>query len=311
MKPDISVTLCGIKMANPIVSASGTCGYGRELSQLYALGGLGAFTVKSLTLEKRLGNPTPRIAECVSGILNSIGIQSQGVRHFLEHDFPFLKQYAVPVIVSISGTKVEDYPKLAAILDQEDGISAIEVNISCPNLKAGGCSFGSDPEISGQVIQLVKSSTKLPVIAKLTPNVTDITAIARSVEKNGADAISMINTLSGMAIDIYTQKPKLGNVFGGLSGPAIKPVAIKMVWEVYRAVRIPIIGMGGVMTWEDAIEFILAGATAVGVGTVLFRDPWVVFEIVEGVRTYLETRGIHGLDDIRGKVKLPAKRNAR
>ena len=311
MKPDISVTLCGIKMANPIVSASGTCGYGRELSQFYDLGVLGAFTVKSLTLEKRLGNPTPRIAECVSGILNSIGIQSQGVRHFLEHDLAFLKQYAVPVIVSISGTRVEDYPKLASILDLEDGISAIEVNISCPNLEAGGCSFGSDPEIAGRVIELVKSSTKLPVIAKLTPNVSDITAIARSVEKNGADAISMINTLSGMAIDIYTQKPKLGNVFGGLSGPAIKPVAIKMVWDVYRAVRIPIIGMGGVMTWEDAIEFILAGATAVGVGTVLFRDPWVVFEIVDGIRTYLETRGIPGLDDIRGKVKLPVKRNIR
>jgi dihydroorotate dehydrogenase (NAD+) catalytic subunit len=304
-KPDLSVNLCGITLSNPIVTVSGTCGYGRDLAEFYDLRVLGAFTVKSLTLEKRLGNPTPRIAECVGGILNSIGIQSQGVSHFLEHELPFLRQYSVPVIVSISGNTIDDYPKLAVILDQEEGISAIEVNISCPNLEAGGCIFGSDPGVAGQVIHLVKSMTRLPVIAKLTPNVSDITVVAQSVEKNGADAISLINTLAAMAIDIDTREPKLGNITGGLSGPAIKPVAIKMVWDVYRCVRVPIIGMGGVMTWEDAIEFILAGATAVGVGTALFRDPWVVFEILDGIETYMAEKGISRLDEIRGKVKLP------
>lgn len=304
MKPDLSVTICGIKMKNPVVTASGTCGYGQELAQFYDLSVLGAFTAKSVTLEKRAGNPNPRIAECVSGILNSIGIQSQGVRHFIQHDLPLLRTFDVPVIVSISGNCVEDYPKLAALLDREEGISAIELNISCPNLEMGGCSLGADPEVAGRIVRSVKSSTRFPVIAKLTPNVSDITLIARSVEKNGADAITLINTLSGMAIDIQTQRPKLGNVIGGLSGPAIRPVAIKMVWDVYRTVRIPIIGMGGVMTWEDAIEFILAGATAVGVGTALLRDPWVVFEIIDGIEKYMGAKGIQHLDEIRGKVIL-------
>ncbi len=304
MKPDLSVTLCGIQMKNPIVTASGTSGYGQELGRLYDLSVLGAFTAKSITLEKRLGNPNPRIAECVSGILNSIGIQSQGVKHFIEQDLPYLRNYDVPVIVSIAGNYLDDYPKIASFLDREKGISAIEVNISCPNVEMGGCSFGADPEVAGRIVKLVKSATRLPVIAKLTPNVSDITLIARSVEKNGADAITLINTLAGIAIDIQTMRPKLGNVIGGLSGPAIKPVAVKMVWDVYRTVRIPIIGMGGVMTWEDAIEFILAGATVVGVGTALFRNPWVVFEIIEGIEKYMEAKGIRHLDEIRGKVRL-------
>jgi dihydroorotate dehydrogenase (NAD+) catalytic subunit len=308
-KPDLSVTLCGIQMKNPIVTASGTSGYGRELGQFYDLSVLGAFTVKSITLEKRLGNPNPRIAECVSGILNSIGIQSQGVKHFIEQDLPYLRNHDVPVIVSIAGNYLDDYPKIASFLDCEKGISAIEVNISCPNVEMGGCSFGADPEAAGRIVKLVKSATRLPVIAKLTPNVSDITLIARSVEKNGADAITLINTLAGIAIDIQTMRPKLGNVIGGLSGPAIKPVAIKMVWDVYKTVRIPIIGMGGVMTWEDAIEFILAGATAVGVGTALFRNPWVVFEIIKGIEKYMEAKGIRRLDEIRGKVKLHQRKS--
>lgn len=307
MKPDLSVTICGIKMKNPVMTASGTCGYGKELAQFYDLSVLGAFTAKSVTLEKRAGNPNPRIAECLSGILNSIGIQSQGFRHFIQDDLPVLRSFEVPVIVSISGNYVEDYPKLAALLDREEGISAIELNISCPNLEKGGCSLGADPEVAGRIVRLVKSSTRFPVIAKLTPNVSDITLIARSVEKNGADAITLINTLAGMAIDIQTQKPKLGNVTGGLSGPAIRPVAIKMVWDVYRTVQIPIIGMGGVMTWEDAIEFILAGATAVGVGTALLRDPWVVFEIIDGIQSYMEAKGIGCLEEIRGKVQIPRR----
>ena len=306
MKADLSVDLCGFTMANPIVTASGTCGYGRELAEFYDLSALGAFTVKSITLEKRLGNPTPRIAECVGGMLNSIGIQSQGVKHFIEHDLPLLRQYRVPIIVSIAGNTVDDFPKLAALLDREEGISALELNLSCPNLETG-CAFGMDPEVAGRIVQEVKSSTRLPVIPKLTPNVADIRTVAQSVEASGADAITMINTLIGMAIDIQTQKPKLGNIIGGLSGPAIKPVAVRMVWDVYKSVGIPIIGMGGVMTWEDAIEFILAGATAVGVGTALFRDPRVIFDIIEGIRGYLEQRNLERLDEIRGKLKIPLR----
>ena len=304
MKADLTTHLCGIKMSNPVVTASGTSGYGKEFSQFYDLAVFGAFTVKSVFLNKRAGNPTPRIAECASGVLNAIGIPSQGVKHFIREDLPLLRRYQVPVIVSIAGLTVDEFPQVATILDRQEGISAIELNISCPNLEAGGCSFGADPDVTGHIIRLVKSATRLPVIAKLTPNVTDITAIARSIETNGADAVSLINTLGAMAIDIETQKPKLANIFGGLSGPAIKPVGIKMVWQVYNTVKIPIIGMGGVMTWEDAIEYTLAGATAVGIGTVLLGDPWAVFDIVEGMRGYLERKGLNRLEDIRGKVKL-------
>jgi len=308
MKADLSITLCGFRMRNPIVTASGTCGYGQELARFYDLGALGAFTAKSVTLEKRTGNATPRIAECASGLLNSIGIPSQGVKHFVENDLPFLRRYDVPIIVSISGNYADQYRDIATLLDREEGIAAIEVNISCPNLEMGGCSFGADPEAAGRIVRLVKSKTRFPVIAKLTPNVSDIAVIAKSVERNGADAVTLINTLAGMAIDIQTRRPKLGNVVGGLSGPAIKPVAVKMVWDVHRAVRVPIIGMGGVATWEDAIEFILAGATAVGVGTALFKNPWVVFEIVDGMEKYLEARGVRCLEEIRGKLDFPGTR---
>ena len=304
MKPDLSLNLCGIDMANPIVTCSGTSGNGREFARFLDLNLLGAFTAKSITLDKRPGNPTPRIAECTGGILNSIGIQSKGVEHFIQEDLPFLKQYNVPVIVSVSATHQEDYARLAEILDQEDGIKALEVNISCPNLEAGGSSFGADPELSGRIIKQVKDRTHLPVIAKLTPNVTDITVIASSVEANGADAVSMINTVAGMAIDIHSRRPKLGNVIGGLSGPAIKPIAIKKVWDTYRSVSIPIIGMGGINSWEDVIEFILAGSSAVGVGTGLFRNPLVVMDILEGITTFLKENGIERLDSLRGQVEL-------
>ena len=306
MKPDLSLNLCGIDMANPIVTCSGTSGNGREFARFLDLNLLGAFTAKSITLDKRPGNPTPRIAECTGGILNSIGIQSKGVEHFIQEDLPFLRQYSVPVIVSISATHQEDYARLAEILDQEDGIEALEVNISCPNLEAGGSSFGADPELSGRIIKQVKDRTHLPVIAKLTPNVTDITLIARSVEANGADAVSLINTVAGMAIDIHSRRPKLGNVIGGLSGPAIKPIAIKKVWDTYRSVSIPIIGMGGINSWEDVIEFILAGSSAVGVGTGLFRNPLVVMDILEGITAFMKENGIERLDSLRGQVELPS-----
>jgi dihydroorotate dehydrogenase (NAD+) catalytic subunit len=237
--------------------------------------------------------------------LNSIGIQSTGVRNFIDEDLPFLRQYKVPVIVSISGTLMDEYAQLAEILDPQEGIAALEVNISCPNLKAGGSSFGADPLISGQIVKNVKNKTRLPVIAKLTPNVTDITVIARSVEENGADAVSLINTVAGMAIDIHSRRPKLGNVSGGLSGPAVKPIAVKKVWDTYSSVSIPIIGMGGINSWEDVIEFILAGSSAVGVGTGLFRNPLVVMDILEGITTFLKENGIERLDSLRGQVVLP------
>jgi dihydroorotate dehydrogenase (NAD+) catalytic subunit len=305
MKPDLSLNFCGIDMANPIVTCSGTSGNGREFARFLDLNLLGAFTAKSITLDKRPGNPTPRIAECTGGILNSIGIQSKGIEHFIQEDLPFLKQYSVPAIVSISGTRLEEYAQLAEILDQEDSIAALEVNISCPNLEAGGSSFGANPELSGRIIKQVKAKTRLPVIAKLTPNVTDITVIARSVEANGADAVSLINTVAGMAIDIHSRRPKLANVIGGLSGPAIKPIAIKKVWDTYRSVSIPIIGMGGITSWEDVIEFILAGSSAVGVGTGLFNSPLVVMDILEGITAFMEDNGIERLDSLRGQVVLP------
>jgi len=306
MKPDLSFNLCGIDMANPVVTCSGTSGNGRELARFLDLDALGAFTAKSITIDKRPGNPTPRIAECTGGILNSIGIQSKGVRNFIDEDLPFLRQYKVPVIVSISGTLMDEYAQLAEILDPQEGIAALEVNISCPNLKAGGSSFGADPLISGQIVKNVKNKTRLPVIAKLTPNVTDITVIARSVEENGADAVSLINTVAGMAIDIHSRRPKLGNVSGGLSGPAVKPIAVKKVWDTYSSVSIPIIGMGGINSWEDVIEFILAGSSAVGVGTGLFRNPLVVMDILEGITTFLKENGIERLDSLRGQVELPS-----
>jgi dihydroorotate dehydrogenase (NAD+) catalytic subunit len=304
---DLSLNLCGIDLANPIVTCSGTSGNGRELSAILDLNVLGAFTVKSITLDPRPGNPNPRIAECTSGILNSIGIQSKGIRRFVQEDLPFLGQYSVPVIVSIAATRLEEFAKLAEILDHEDGIAALEVNISCPNLEAGGCSFGVDPEVSGRIIKEVKDRTRLPVIAKLTPNVTDITIIARSVEANGADAVSLINTVAGMAIDIHSRRPKLGNVIGGLSGPAVKPIAIKKVWDTFRSVSIPIIGMGGITSWEDVIEFILAGSSAVGVGTILFRNPLIVVDILEGITAFLKENGLERLDSLRGQVVLPFK----
>ena len=305
MEPDLRVNLCGIDLANPLVTCSGTSGNGKEMSRFLDLETFGAFTAKSVTLDIRPGNPTPRIAECTGGILNAIGIQSKGIDYFIKEYLPLLREYNVPAIISISATSAEDYAKLAEILDKEEGIAALEVNISCPNLKAGGSSFGADPEISGHIIKSVKDSTGLPVIAKLTPNVTDITIIARSVEANGADAVSLINTVAGMAIDIHTRRPKLGNVTGGLSGPAIKPIAIKKVWDTYRCVSIPIIGMGGVATWQDVIEFILAGATAVGIGTSLFPNPLVVFDIIENLKIFMKENAIERLEDLRGQVVVP------
>lgn len=300
MKPNLQVNLGGLKMANPVTTASGTFGFGPEYSPYLNINKLGAITVKGTTLEPREGNPTPRLAETPSGILNSIGLQNPGADYLIEHYAPQFRELKTPVIVNISGNTVEEYAQLAAKLDPVTGIAALEVNISCPNVKKGGIAFGSDPTSAAEVTKAVKNATSLPVIVKLSPNVSDIAAIAREVEGAGADALSVINTLLGMAIDIKKKKPILGNIMGGLSGPAVKPVAIRAVWQVYKAVRIPIIGMGGIMTAEDALEFILAGATAVAVGTASFINPRATLDVLEGIERYLVENGIEDINQLVG-----------
>ncbi|OGC04982.1 dihydroorotate dehydrogenase B catalytic subunit [candidate division WOR-1 bacterium RIFOXYA12_FULL_43_27] len=283
MVTDLSIELAGIKLKNPVMAASGTFGYGKEYSEFCDLNQIGAIVTKSITLKPKEGNPPPRIAETPSGILNAIGLQSDGVEKFIAKALPFLEKFDVPVIASIAGGSKEEFAELAKILSKSKRIAGLELNISCPNVKKGGMLFGCDPDAAAEVTKAARKATKLPLIVKLSPNVTDITLIAKAVEKAGADALSLINTLLGMAIDINTKKPKLGNITGGLSGPAIRPIAIRMVWQTAQAVKIPIVGMGGIMTAEDAIEFFLAGASAVQVGTGNFVDPKCIIKIIEGL----------------------------
>lgn len=302
-EPKLAVNLAGIKMKNPVMTASGTCGYGREYRDFYDVNELGAIVVKGLTREPRPGNPVPRIAETPAGILNAIGLQNPGLDVFLREEIPYLRELSLPVIVNIAGNEVEDYRALAAALDGTGGIAALEVNISCPNVKKGGMAFGTDPDAAHAVVRAIRQETGLPVIVKLSPNVTDITAIARGVEAAGADAVSLINTLVGMAVDIRTRRPVIANIVGGLSGPAVKPVALRMVWEVARAVRLPIIGIGGISTAEDAIEFLLAGATAVAVGTASFVNPRAPVEIIAGISQYLAANGIADVNELIGGLR--------
>ena len=302
-EPKLAVNLAGIKMKNPVMTASGTCGYGREYRDFYDVNELGAIVVKGLTRESRPGNPVPRIAETPAGILNAIGLQNPGLDVFLREEIPYLRELSLPVIVNIAGNEAEDYRALAAALGGTDGIAALEVNISCPNVKKGGMAFGTDPDAAHAVVRAIRQETGLPVIVKLSPNVTDITAIARSVEAAGADAVSLINTLVGMAVDIRTRRPVIANIVGGLSGPAVKPVALRMVWEVARAVRLPIIGIGGISTAEDAIEFLLAGATAVAVGTASFVNPRAPVEIIAGISQYLAANGIADVNELIGGLR--------
>jgi dihydroorotate dehydrogenase (NAD+) catalytic subunit len=289
---NLQVELAGLVLKNPVMVASGTFGYGREYAEYFDLGILGAVMVKGVSLEPWPGNPPPRIAETPAGMLNAIGLQNPGVDYFITHDLPWLVDQGVTTIVNIVGKTVEEYAAVAARLDQAPGVAALEVNISCPNVKEGGIAFGTDPQMAADVIAAVADSTELPVIAKLSPNVTDITAIAKAVADAGADIISLINTLLGMSIDVDRRKPVLANVMGGLSGPAIRPVAVRMVWQVYQSVDVPIIGMGGIMTTRDALEFILAGATAVAVGTATFRNPTAAVEIIQGLADYCEQHGL-------------------
>lgn len=298
----LAVTVAGIHMKTPVIAASGTFGFGLEYKDFIDLNEIGAIAVKGLTLETRSGNQGRRIAETPSGMLNSIGLENPGVDAFLATILPQLKQYDVPVIANISGNTVEEYALMAKKLTVA-GVAGLEVNISCPNVKNGCLAFGVDPESAALVTGAVKNNTSLPVIVKLSPNVTDIVTVAKAVEAAGADAVSLINTLLGMAIDIHSWRPVLGNVVGGLSGPAVKPVALRMVWQVAKAVTVPVIGMGGIMTAEDALEFMLAGASAVSVGTASLVNPRAAADIAQGMQDYLQKKNLQHINDIVGKLQ--------
>jgi len=298
----MKVELFGIEFENPIWTASGTFGFGLEYSPYIDLNKVGAVCVKGLSLKPKEGNPPPRIWETPCGMLNAIGLQNPGVEFFVNEIVPKLKRYSCKVIANIYGSTIEEYVLVAKELKGVEGVDAIELNISCPNVKKGGLAFGVDPLESARLTEKVKEATDKPVIVKLSPNVTDIVEMARSVESAGADAISAINTLLGMAIDIKRRKPRIKNKFGGLSGPAIKPVAVRMVYQVSRAVKIPVIGIGGISNWEDAVEFFLAGARAVQVGTANFFNPKAVEEIVEGVKRYMEENGFRSIEEINGAL---------
>ena len=282
---DMSVNIAGVKWKNPITTASGTCS-ARESGEFYDLSKLGALTTKGVSYEEWEGNATPRIAETYGGMLNSIGLQNKGVEHFIKEELPVLKRYGVPIIVNVVGKTVEEYCRVVERLSETD-IDMIELNISCPNIKEGGISFGTDPKMAFSLVERVRKSTRKALIVKLSPNVTDITQIARSVEAAGADCLSLINTLLGMRIDVHKRKPVLANRVGGLSGPAIKPVALRMVYEVRRSVDLPIIGIGGIMTGEDAVEFLMAGANAVAVGTASLVDPTAPFRIKNELKQFM------------------------
>lgn len=286
-RPDLRVTIGGLELANPVMTASGTFGYGAEFANLTDLDQLGAMVVKGISLAPRPGNPPPRIAETACGMLNAIGLENVGLEQFIRGKMPFLRTCASKLIVNILGDSIEEYAVLARELSAVEGVHGLEINISCPNVKKGGVAFGTVPDMAAAVTRAVKEAATLPVIVKLSPNVTDIVAMARAVEAGGADAISLINTLIGMAIDAHSRRPKLANIIGGLSGPAIKPIALRMVWQVAAAVTIPVIGIGGISSAEDAIEFLLAGATAIQIGTANFYRPNATGDILSGIEAYL------------------------
>ncbi len=299
----LHVNLAGIAMNTPVMTASGTFGFGEEFADFVDLNRLGGVMVKGTTLKPRRGNDGVRITETPMGMMNCIGLENPGVEVLLTKTLPRLKQYGMNVIVNISGGTVDEYGELAAMLDVPE-VAAIELNVSCPNVKEGGIVFGTDPKAAAAVVKAAKAKTDKPVILKLSPNVTDIVTMAKAVEAAGADVISLINTLLGMEIDINTRKPTLGNITGGLSGPCIKPVALRMVWQVANAVKVPIIGMGGIASANDAIEFILAGASAVAVGTANFTDPAITMKICDGINDYLKANGIDNVSDLVGKLEI-------
>jgi len=298
---DLSVNIAGLKLKNPIIAASGTFGFGREFSGFFDLNLIGGISVKGLTLKPRKGNSPPRIAETPAGILNSVGLQNPGVEAFIRDEIPFLRRFDTCIIANIAGNTIDDYCRMAEILSEAD-IDAIELNVSCPNVKEGCLMFGSTAEGISNVTAAVRKVCKKPLIVKLSPNVTDITEMAKAAEDSGADCVSLINTILGMAIDINSRRPILGNIMGGLSGPAVKPVAVRMVYQVSKAVKIPVIGMGGISNAEDAVEFLLAGASAVMIGTAGFVNPYVWVETAEGIKQYMEKHGFEKVSDITGAL---------
>jgi len=302
-KPSLAVKLAGLELKNPLLPASGSYGYGREYLPFFTPDRFGAVVTKGVSLEPWLGNRPPRIYETPAGMLNSIGLQNPGVERFIAEAIPFLRQYQVPVLVNVVGKTVAEYVGVVERLEEIPVISGFELNISCPNVKEGGIAFGTDPRLAYNITQAVRQATRKPLIIKLTPNVTDITAIAVAAEEAGADCLSLINTLLGMAIDLKKRRPVLGNQMGGLSGPAIKPVALRMVWQVYQKVSIPLIGMGGIMNAADALEFIMAGATAVAVGAALFQDPLKPGRIIEGISELLVEEKVPYLSDLIGAAQ--------
>jgi dihydroorotate dehydrogenase (NAD+) catalytic subunit len=301
---DLSVDVAGIQMRNPVMTASGTFGYAREFEQYMDLNRLGALVVKTITRLPRAGNPPPRVVETPAGMLNAIGLQNVGIEAFIREKLPYLRRLKPPLIVNVAGESVEDFRDLTKRIGDQEGVAGIELNVSCPNV-AGGLDFSTDPNLAYRVVKAARDATRLPIIPKLSPNVTDIVAVASAVADAGADAISLINTLVGMAVDVRTRRPRIGNVTGGLSGAAIRPVAVRMVWQVAQAVRLPIIGMGGILTAEDALEFIIAGATAVAVGTANFIDPAAALKVIEGLERYCVTNGIPDIRQVIGSLQIP------
>lgn len=303
-RPNLEVEIAGIKLRNPVMPASGTFGYGEEYEPFLDLEKIGAIITKGLSLKPKAGNPTPRIAETISGMLNAIGLQNVGVEAFIKHKVPFLQNIDTPSIVNFFGNTLDEYGEVAKRLNDIDGIAGAELNISCPNVKKGGIVFGTDPVAASEVVSLVRKNLDKPLIVKLTPNVTDITVIARAVEAAGADAISCINTLTGMSIDIHTRKPRLANRTGGLSGPAIRPVAVRMVHQVVQSVKIPVIGVGGIVRGMDALEFLIAGATAVQVGTANFVDPAAMMTVIKEIEAFLVAEDIDDINEVIGSLRV-------
>ena len=299
---DLTVNIAGVEFKNPVITASGTFGFGREYSEFYPLREIGGLSCKGITLKPRMGNPPPRIAETPSGILNAVGLQNPGVDYFIERDLPWLKEQETVVIANIAGNTPEEYAQMAEKLS-ESSVDMIEMNISCPNVKHGGVQFGTSCQSVGAITREVRAHCKKPLMVKLSPNVSDIAEIARAAESEGADALSLINTLTGMRIDINTRRPIIRNNTGGLSGPAVFPVAVRMVWQTAGAVKIPVVGMGGISSWRDAVEMMMAGASAIQVGTALFSDPYAPLKIKEGLNRYLDDQGIASVTELAGMVK--------
>lgn len=298
---DLKVKIAGVEFSNPLIAASGAFGFGREYNELYPIGAFGGISCKGTTLEERCGNPPPRVTETASGMLNAVGLQNPGVDHFIQHDLQWLKEQNITIIANVAGNTPEDYCAVVEKLN-DTAVDMVELNISCPNVKQGGVQFGTSPEGVESITSLVRKHCRKPLVVKLSPNVSDIGEIAAAAESAGADAVSLINTLTGMKIDIHTRRPVIRNNTGGLSGPCIFPVAVRMVWQAANRVKIPVVGLGGITKWEDAVEMLLAGASALQIGTALFTDPYVPQKILEGLTGYLGQNGMVSVTELTGKV---------